>query len=68
MATSKKIQRSGIVRFVDKWHELLAHDEGYAEAFFVGGWTFATDADAADILMHLNREDFGIVVNYPIFM
>ena len=67
MTTSKKIQRNARVRFIDKWHELLAKDEGYAEAFFVGGWTFATDEEAADILMNLDRDDFAFVMDYPIF-
>lgn len=68
MTTSKKVQRNRQTRFIDKWHELLAHDEGYAEAFFVGGWTFATDEEAVEILAQLDRDDLTFVIDYPIFM
>ena len=68
MTRLKSLERNGIKRFVEKWRELSNRDEGYAEAFFVGGWTFASDEEAAEILAMLDKDDLVIIMEYPIFM
>lgn len=63
----KQKKTSKVERFVDKWHRLLDTDKKYAEAYFVGAWSYMDDEDAGTLLLTLEKEDFETILNYPIW-
>lgn len=65
----KKSTKKAAKRSLNSWRIFLQERRmEYAEAYFVGVWDNATDAQAVYILTSLTRDEMHIIMDYPIWM
>jgi len=63
----KNKKYKAVERVLENWRS-VKDKKSYGEAYFMGFWSIMTDKQATILLGLLTKEEFEIVINYPIWM
>ena len=65
----RRMRKQDAIRFLENWRDYIkAGKTKKAEGFFMGAWSTNDDAWCVEVLNQMYREDFQIIIKYPIWM
>ena len=65
----RRIRKTDAINFLVNWREYVkAGKSKEAEGFFMGGWCTNDDDWCVEVLNQMNRDDYEIMIKYPIWM